>query len=152
MKTSAGLVLFRRTVNHLEVLLVHPGGPIWAKRDSGAWSIPKGEVSEGEDLFVAARREFEEELGTPPPGSATMPLGSITQKGGKIVHAWGVEGEFDTTTLKSNTFTMVWPPNSGQQHEFPEVDKATFFPLDTAKQMINAAQIPLLERLQGRLK
>ena len=148
MKISAGLVLYRQGSGQIEVLLVHPGGPVWAKRDAGAWSIPKGEVSGNEDLLTAAQREFREELGTPPRGTF-IPLGSITQKGGKAVHAWAVEGDLGTTEIKSNTFSMEWPPRSGRQQEFPEVDRASFFSLEEAKQKVNPAQIPLLERLRG---
>jgi predicted NUDIX family NTP pyrophosphohydrolase len=152
VKTSAGLILYRVRVDQVEVLLVHPGGPIWAKRDMGAWSIPKGEVSHGEDLLTAAKREFEEELGAPVPGGPFLPLGSVTQKGGKTVHAWAAEGDLDIATIRSNTFTIEWPPRSGKWLEFPEVDRAAFFPIAEAKQKINVAQIPLLERLEGPAK
>jgi predicted NUDIX family NTP pyrophosphohydrolase len=148
MKTSAGILLYRRAPTHLEVLLVHPGGPIWAKREEGAWSIPKGEASEGEDLLDAARREFEEELGSPPPGGPYVALGSITQKGGKVVHAWAVEGTIDTAVIKSNTFSMEWPPRSGRQQEFPEIDKAAFFPLEEASGKLNPAQVPFLHEVE----
>ncbi len=147
MRISAGLLLYRKK-SLLEVLLVHPGGPVWTKRDAGAWSIPKGEVIEGEELLAVAQREFEEELGVRPQASNFIPLGSITQKGGKVVHAWAFEGDLDTSAVKSNTFQMEWPPRSGRQAEFPEVDRAAFFPVAEAKEKVNPAQIPLLEKLQ----
>lgn len=145
------MILFRRAANELEVLLVHPGGPVWAKRDQGAWSIPKGEVLQAEDLLAAAQREFTEELGTTLKGTF-LPLGSITQKGGKVVHAWALEGDLDTTAIRSNAFTMEWPPRSGREQEFPEIDRAAFFSIEAAKQMVNPAQVALLERLQETLR
>jgi predicted NUDIX family NTP pyrophosphohydrolase len=147
MKTSAGLVLYREAHDLLEILLVHPGGPIWASRDLGAWSIPKGEVPEGEELLDAAKREFKEELGTTPEG-LFLPLGSVTQKGGKVVHAWAVRCDLDISRIESNTFTMEWPPHSGRQQEFPEVDRAAFFRIEEAKKKINPAQIFFLDKLQ----
>ena len=146
MRTSAGLLLYRRAAGGLETLLVHPGGPVWAGRDEGAWSIPKGEAGEGEDLLAAARREFAEELGSGVEGTF-VPLGSIRQKGGKVVHAWAVEGDLDTAAITSNVFSMEWPPGSGARQEFPEVDRAAFFSLEEAKRKVNPAQIPLLEKL-----
>src|SRR5438045_1593487 len=125
-KRSAGILMFRRGAKGVEVLLVHPGGPFWAKKDLGAWSIPKGEVVEGEELLATARREFAEELGFAAIG-AFLPLGEVKQKGGKTVHAWAVEGDCDAATCKSNTFKMEWPPRSGKWAEFPEVDRAEFF-------------------------
>ena len=145
-KTSAGLLLYRRRGSDLEVLLVHPGGPFWWSKDLGAWSIPKGELIPGEDLLAVARREFEEETGAPAEGSF-VDLGAIRQKGGKTVHAWAVEGELDPAAIRSNTFTMEWPPRSGQRQEFPEVDRAAFFTVEEAKARINPGQVPLLERL-----
>lgn len=130
--------------------MVHPGGPIWARRDLGAWSIPKGEAEENEDYLEAAKREIKEELGFVA-GEDSLPLGSITQKGGKIVHAWAVKGDLDSKEIKSNTFKMEWPPRSGQEQEFPEIDKAEFFEIEEAKEKINQAQIPLLETLKERL-
>src|SRR5215472_17690164 len=126
-KQSAGLLLCRQSGGRLEVLLIHPGGPFWAKKDDGAWSIPKGEFTSDEDPLAAARREFEEELGSVVEGEF-MPLGAVKQPGGKVVHAWAVRGEFDPPRLKSNLFSMEWPPRSGRQQEFPEVDRAEWFP------------------------
>jgi len=146
-KQSAGLLLFRVVAGNLEVLLVHPGGPFWAKKDDGSWSIPKGELSEGEDLFEAAIREFKEELGSSVTGKA-IPLKPLRQPSGKIIYAWGVNGDFDTTTLKSNTFSIEWPPKSGQQREFPEVDRAAWFEIEEAKRKIHQGQVPLMEELE----
>jgi predicted NUDIX family NTP pyrophosphohydrolase len=149
-RVSAGLLLFRRTPAGVELLLVHPGGPLWAKKDLGAWSIPKGEVEEGEELLAAARREFAEELGFAPSGEF-LSLGSIKQKGGKTVHAWAVEGDCDPGTCRSNTFKMRWPPRSQNWVEFPEVDRAAFFSLAVAREKINAGQAPLLDQLERLL-
>lgn len=148
MKTSAGLLLYRRRNGMLEVLLVHPGGPFFAKKDLGDWGIPKGEM-DGNDMdeFAAAKREFEEETGIKPEGRFT-PLGSITQAGGKVVHAWALEGDCDPATTKSNTFTMEWPPRSGKIQEFPEVDRAEFFTIENARQKIKPTQVEFLERLE----
>lgn len=146
-KSSAGLLLYRMRNGALEVLLVHPGGPFWARKDAGAWTIPKGEVEAEEDQFDAARREFEEELGFSPDGDF-IPLGTIIQKAGKVVHAWALEGDCDPAGIKSNPFTMEWPPRSGKQQEFPEVDRAAFFAIEEAKRKINPAQVELLGRLQ----
>lgn len=148
-KISAGIVLFRRVGDdrRIEVLLVHPGGPFWATKDLGAWSIPKGEPNEGEDLLDVARREFEEETGGTATGRA-LPLGSIRQPGGKTVHAWAIEGDFDPARLESNTFTMEWPRGSGRMREFPEVDRAAWFPLSEARRRILKGQLPLLDRLE----
>jgi len=148
-KHSAGLILYRRGLN-LQVLLAHPGGPFYARKDVGAWSIPKGEADPGEDLLSAARREFQEELGFSPDGEF-LPLGSVTQKSGKIVHAWAIEGQWDPTLIKSNSFLMEWPPHSGKQAEFPEVDRAQFFDIEEARRRINPAQAELLTRLQQHL-
>jgi|SRR5688572_426069 len=147
-KTSAGLLLFRRNGN-LEVLLVHPGGPLWTKKDEGAWSIPKGEIDPGEDPLAAARREFEEELGYPVTGEF-IELAPVRQASGKVVHAWAVEGDFDPAALISGTFTMEWPPRSGRQQQFPEVDRVEWFTIDDAKRKINKAQIALLDELNSR--
>jgi len=148
-RTSAGLLLFRRTSNGVEVLLVHPGGPLWGNKDEGAWSIPKGEIDAGEDPLAAARREFEEELGSPVSGEF-IALAPIRQASGKVVHAWAVESDFDPATLTSGTFSMEWPPRSGHQQEFPEVDRAEWFTLEDAKRKINKAQISLLDQLSSR--
>jgi predicted NUDIX family NTP pyrophosphohydrolase len=146
-RTSAGLLMFRKAKSGLEVLLVHPGGPFFRNKDDGAWTIPKGEVGEDEDLLVRARTEFEEELGFAPTGN-WIELGSVKQKGGKTVHAWAFEGDLpDHFKLASNTFEMEWPPRSGRQQTFPEIDRAEFFSIVEAKQKINAAQIAFLERL-----
>jgi len=129
------------------VLLVHPGGPLWRNKDEGAWSIPKGEVGEGEDLLDAAKREFQEETGFTPTGQF-MPLKPVKQKSGKVVHAWMVEGDLDTASISSNSFTMEWPPKSGKLAEFPEVDRAEFFDLETAKKKINPAQAAFVTELR----
>jgi predicted NUDIX family NTP pyrophosphohydrolase len=145
-KMAAGLLLFRRTPAGLEVLLVHPGGPFWARKDLGAWSLPKGEVAPGEDALCAARREFCEETGLQPSGMP-FPLGHVKQPGGKVVRAWALEGDFDPSSLKSNTFVMEWPKGSGQMREFPEVDRVAWFDLAEARRRILAAQVPLLDVL-----
>lgn len=147
--TSAGLLMYRITTGKPEVLLVHPGGPIWRNKDNGAWSIPKGEITKGEDLLDAAKREFEEETGHKPSGKF-IPLNPVTQKSGKIVHAWAVESNLDPASIKSNTFTMEWPPKSGKRAVFPEVDRAKFFDLETAKQKINPAQVAFVNELEMR--
>lgn len=146
---SAGILLFRLAGSEIEVLLVHPGGPFWAKKDAGAWSIPKGEVGDGEEPLACALRELEEELGTPfslAPEELTE-LGSVRQKGGKVVHCWAVRGEFDPVGLRSNTFTMEWPPRSGTEREFPEVDRVEWFGPERAREKINPAQAEFLDRL-----
>ncbi|MGH9797670.1 MAG: NUDIX domain-containing protein [Candidatus Polarisedimenticolia bacterium] len=145
-KRSAGILMHREREGRLEVLLVHPGGPLLGGRDEGAWTIPKGLIEPGEEELDAARREFEEETGLRPEGSF-VPLGSVVQKGGKVVRAWAVEGDCDADAVKSNTFTMEWPPRSGRCQEFPEIDRAAFFDLDTARLKILPAQIPLLDAL-----
>ena len=146
-KVSAGLLMFRVREDQLEFLLAHPGGPFWKDRDAGAWTIPKGEIQEGEDPLAAAQREFEEEIGFTPHGHF-IALTPITQKGGKIVHAWAFEGDCDTTRIRSNTFQMEWPPRSGKFIACPEVDRACFYRMTEAMQKINSAQIALLEELQ----
>ena len=132
----------------LEVLLVHPGGPAWAKRDRGAWSIPKGEYVAGEDPLKAARREFEEELGQPAPTGEVLDLGEIRQKSGKVVRAWALAGDLDPAEIHSNTVPFEWPPRSGRQIEIPEVDRAEWFTLERARERINPAQVALLNKLQ----
>jgi predicted NUDIX family NTP pyrophosphohydrolase len=150
-RISAGLLMFRRQGGALEVLLVHPGGPFFAKKDEGAWTIPKGEARPGENLIARAQIEFEEELGIPPHGN-WIELGSIKQKGGKIVYAWSFEGDLpDSFKLKSNTFELEWPPRSGQLKQFPEIDRAEFFREEVARRKINPAQIPFLDRLRAVL-
>jgi predicted NUDIX family NTP pyrophosphohydrolase len=147
---SAGILLHRRRGERLEVLLVHPGGPFWARRDEGAWSIPKGEYSGEEDPLLAARREFEEELGSPPPNGPAEDLGEIRQRGGKLVRAWAVPGDLDADAIVSNTFELEWPPRSGKVIEVPEVDRAAWFALEEARTRINPAQRELLDRLASR--
>jgi len=151
VRISAGLLMFRRNKDMLELLLVHPGGPFFAKKDDGAWSIPKGEAAPGEDLLSRAQIEFEEELGIKPCGS-WVPLGSIEQKGGKTVHAWAFEGDLsDRFELRSNSFEIEWPPRSGKLKQFPEIDRAQFFPEEIARQKINPAQIELIDRLRAAI-
>jgi len=145
-RRSAGILLYRRRRGGIEVLLVHPGGPFWAKRDEGAWSIPKGEYEPGEDPLAAARREFAEETGARPQGEAKA-LGSFRQSPAKIVDVWAVEGEFDPAALTSNTFSMEWPPRSGRMHEVPEVDRAEWFTPDAASQKILKGQRAVLQAL-----
>jgi predicted NUDIX family NTP pyrophosphohydrolase len=130
------------------VLLVHPGGPVWARRDAGAWSIPKGEYGSAEDPLAAARREFEEELGTPPPVGRAEELGEVRQKSGKLVRAWALAGDLDVETVHSNTFEFEWPPRSGRLIEVPEVDRAEWFTLDLAREKINSGQVALIDRLE----
>jgi predicted NUDIX family NTP pyrophosphohydrolase len=148
---SAGLVLFRRGPQGLEVLLAHPGGPFWRDRDAGAWTIPKGIVDEGEDLLAAARREFQEETGIPPTGPF-IPLGSIRQKAGKVVHAWAWEGDADASAIVSNTARVEWPPGSGRWLTYPEVDRCAWCDPDSARRRINAAQAALIDRLEVTLR
>lgn len=147
-KQGAGLLVYRRHDGRLQVLLAHPGGPFFQNKDAGVWTIPKGEPDPDEDLLNAACREFQEETSIEPTGPFT-PLTSVKQKGGKVVHAWAFEGDCDASVLVSNTFTMEWPPKSGRQMEFPEMDKAVFFDLDVAKSKINPAQVGLLEELEN---
>lgn len=147
-KRSAGLLLYRQIEGVLLVLLVHPGGPYWAAKDDGAWSIPKGEFEEGESPLETARREFKEETGASPPVGDLVPLDPVRLPSGKSVHAWAARGEFDVATLKSNTFSMEWPPRSGHQREFPEVDRAVWFSVEEAKRKIQKAQVPLLTQLE----
>jgi predicted NUDIX family NTP pyrophosphohydrolase len=149
---SAGILLYRLRSGEPEVLLVHPGGPFWAKKDQGAWSIPKGEYEEGEDPLVCAVREFEEELGTSPPADDLFPLATTRQAGGKLVTAYAAEGDLDPASVRSNTFTLEWPPRSGVHREFPEIDRAEWLPLAEARRKINPAQVVLLERLRERLE
>lgn len=156
-KASAGLLLFRvrpapaeRGPGRLEVLLVHPGGPFWRGREAGAWTIPKGEFEPGEDPLEVAKREFEEETGIRPQGEF-LPLRSVTQRGGKTVQVWAFRGDCDPTRIRSNTFSLEWPPGSGKTREFPEIDQARFFALAEAKKKINPAQVALLDELKQQL-
>ena len=145
-KKSAGILLYREVDEELQVFLIHPGGPFWAKKDEGAWSVPKGEIAEDEDPFAAAKREFEEEVGPLPTGDP-IPLTPIRQSGGKQVYAWAIRADFDPATLRSNTFAMQWPPHSGKLQEFLEVDRAGWFPIGVAKQKILKGQVGWLEEL-----
>lgn len=149
---SAGLLLHRRVGGALEVLLVHPGGPVWARRDAGAWSIPKGEYAPEEEPLAAARREFAEELGSAPPEGETIELGEVRQKSGKRVRAWAIAGDLEPDRIHSNRFTMQWPPRSGRMQEFPEVDRAAWFGLERAREKINPAQVALVDRLVAELE
>jgi predicted NUDIX family NTP pyrophosphohydrolase len=148
-KTSAGLLLYRQTSGRLEVLLVHPGGPLWGHRDAGAWSIPKGELDPGEDPLAAAQREFQEETGVAIEGPFE-PLDPVQMRSGKIVRAWAVRADLDASACVSNTFDLEWPPRSGQVQAFPEVDRAEWFDLTVAKEKILPGQLPLLEELERR--
>ncbi len=150
-RQSAGLLLYRRKESGLEFLLVHPGGPFWKNKDAGAWTIPKGEIQPGETPLACAQREFAEELGFLPQGEF-IPLTPVKQKGGKLILAWAVQGDCDPAAINSNTFTLEWPPRSGKLQEFPEIDRASFFTLDAARQKINPAQINLLEELSSLLR
>lgn len=146
-RTSAGILLFRRGTDGLAVLLVHPGGPFWAKRDLGSWSIPKGEYGPGEDPRTVAAREFQEETGLPLPPGDLLPLGQVRQAGGKIVTAFALEGDLDTREVRSNTFDLEWPPRSGARQAFPEIDRAEWFSAAAAAEKILAGQRPFIERL-----
>jgi predicted NUDIX family NTP pyrophosphohydrolase len=146
-RISAGILLYRRTAAGIELLLGHPGGPYFARKDAGAWSIPKGEVEEGEDLEAVARREFREETGWAAPDGPALALGTIRQKGGKVVHAWALEGDLDPATARSNTFTMEWPPDSGTWVAVPELDRVAWFGPAEARRRIKETQVPLIDRL-----
>ena len=150
-RRSAGILLHRPGKAGPEVLLVHPGGPLWARKDLGAWSIPKGEVDEGEDPRACALREFAEETGTRPPDGALEDLGSVKLKSGKLVLAYAVAGDLDPETVRSNTFELEWPPRSGRRQSFPEIDRAGWFALDEARAKLNPAQAELVDRLEARL-
>ena len=149
-KLSAGVLLYRLRPEGLEVFLVHPGGPFWKRKDEGAWSIPKGECLESGDLLAEAKREFREETGIEL-GGLYRPLSPVKQPGGKIVHAWAVEGDLDPSQLKSNTFTLEWPPRSGRQQAFPEVDRGEWFRLTAARTKLLVGQRPLLDELERML-
>jgi predicted NUDIX family NTP pyrophosphohydrolase len=150
-KRSAGILLYRLAGGAPEVLLVHPGGPFWARKDAGSWSIPKGEYGDDEDPRACALREFEEETGEALPPGELRELGSVKQKGGKVVSAWAAEGDLDASAVRSNSFTMEWPPRSGRTAEFPEIDRAEWFGIETAREKLVAAQAELLDRLVERL-
>jgi predicted NUDIX family NTP pyrophosphohydrolase len=146
-RISAGLLMYRLHAAKLQVLLAHPGGPYFKNKDDESWTIPKGEVEGGEDLLETAKREFHEETGITPTGPF-IALSPVKQKGGKIVHAWAFQGDCDPSAVVSNTFTMEWPPRSGRQMEFPEIDRADFFDLDVARRKIKQGQEPLIDELE----
>jgi predicted NUDIX family NTP pyrophosphohydrolase len=150
-KKSAGLLMYREVADSVEVFLVHPGGPFWAKKDDGAWSIPKGELDEEEDALEAAKREFQEETGFEVNGGLEA-LEPVKQAGGKIIYAWAIEGDVDSSAMRSNNFSMEWPPGSKKIREFPEVDRGGWFALATARQKILTGQSPLLDELLRKLK
>jgi predicted NUDIX family NTP pyrophosphohydrolase len=151
-KQSAGILLYRIRGGAVEVLLVHPGGPFWVNRDLGAWSIPKGEYEQGEDPLAAALREFREETGQEPPRAGDLlELGTVWQRGGKVITAWAAAGDLDPATIASGTFTIEWPPRSGNRREFPEVDRAGWFDPDTAREKLLPAQAELVDRLLAKV-
>ena len=150
-KHSAGILMYRRVGEDIEVFLVHPGGPFWRKKDRAAWSIPKGEFSSDEDPLEAAKREFKEETGKDVSGDF-FSLNTLKQPGGKIVHAWATHGDCDASKIKSNTFTMEWPPKSGKKQEFPEIDKAAWFRTHVAREKIHKGQVKLIDRLLENLE
>lgn len=149
-KNSAGLLLYRKRGSEFEVLLVHLGGPFWAKKDLGAWFVPKGEIEPGEDVLAAAQREFREETGIDP-RAPFLPLGSVTHKSGKQVTAWAFAGDGDPAAIRSNTFRLEWPPRSGKFKDFPEIDRAAFFTVSEARKKMHEAEFPFVERLQNLL-
>jgi predicted NUDIX family NTP pyrophosphohydrolase len=150
-RTSAGILLWRRRDDRIEVLLAHQGGPFWVKKDHGHWTIPKGETEPGEELEAVARREFAEETGHDVPSGALLHLGEITQKSGKLVVAWAVQGNLDPSAAVSNTYAVEWPPHSGRIESFPEIDRVEWFSLDEARVRLKAAQVPFLDRLHEAL-
>jgi predicted NUDIX family NTP pyrophosphohydrolase len=150
-RLSSGLLLFRRREGRLEVLLVHAGGPFWRRRDAGGWSLPKGEHEPNEDSLSAARREFAEELGLPPPAGEAFELGAVKQAGGKLIHAWALAADIDVSQIQSNSFELEWPRGSGELRLFPEVDRAAWFDLASAREKLIAGQRPLLELLLERV-
>ncbi|HVZ96353.1 MAG TPA: NUDIX domain-containing protein [Chitinophagaceae bacterium] len=149
-KHSAGLLAFKKNSGKTEVFLVHPGGPFWKNKDEGAWSIPKGEIEENEDILKAAIREFEEETGSPVSGEFIL-LRPVKQKSGKIIHAWAAEHDMDATKIVSNTFEMEWPPKSGKRQSFPEIDKGGWFSIAEARKKINGAQVEFLDELERKI-
>ncbi len=152
MVTSAGLLLYRHGADGVEVLLGHMGGPFWARKDAGAWTLPKGEHTPDEDPHAAALREFAEEIGQAPPDGPDLPLGTVRQRGGKSVTAWARRGDVDVTTISSNVFELEWPPRSGRRQSFPELDRARWVPLAEARGLVVAAQVELLDRLEAALR
>ncbi len=150
-KQSAGLLVYRGSGASLEVLLVHPGGPFWAKKDDGAWFLPKGEIELEEEPLAAARREFREELGMDAPAGTPVELGTVKNKGGKLIFAWALAGDVDLAGFHSNTFQLEWPPRSGKMRDFPEVDRARYFGVEEASRKLHTAEQPLLARLLERL-
>lgn len=151
-KISAGILLYRMHNGEPEVFLVHPGGPFWANRDEGAWSIPKGEAAEGADLLATARTEFAEETGSPLTSGGLVPLQPLRQPGGKLVYAWAVKGDIDPASIRSNVFSLEWPPRSGQTHQFPEVDRGAWFGLAAARSKILSGQRGFLDQLLAHLE
>jgi predicted NUDIX family NTP pyrophosphohydrolase len=151
-KRSAGILMYRGKGPKLELLLVHPGGPFWAKKDQGAWSVPKGEYEPGEDSIAVARREFEEELGSPPPQGSFIELGELVQPSRKVITAFAVKGDLDPAELTSNHFELEWPPKSGRKQSFPEVDRAAWFTPAEAREKIQSGQAPFIDRLLERLQ
>ncbi|MFI7673456.1 NUDIX domain-containing protein [Actinophytocola sp. NPDC049390] len=150
-KTSAAFLVYRHGADGLEVLIAHMGGPFWARKDAGAWSIPKGEYTDGEEPLAAARREFAEEMGSAPPDGEVVPLGTVKQSGGKSVTTFAVEGDFDLAGFRSNTFELEWPRGSGRTQEFPEVDRAEWLPVEVAREKLVKGQVPVLDALVERL-
>lgn len=150
MKQSAGILLFREREMVLQVFLIHYGGPFWVKKDDGSWSVPKGEFTENENPMDAALREFYEETGMELKPSHIIPLNSVKQKGGKVIHCWAVEGDIDSDKIVSNEFEMEWPPKSGKKKSFPEVDRGDWFNVETAKRKINVAQVQFIDELQSK--
>jgi predicted NUDIX family NTP pyrophosphohydrolase len=150
-RLSSGLLLFRRREGRLEVLLVHPGGPFWRRRDAGGWSLPKGEHEPNEDSLSAARREFAEELGLPPPAGEAIELGAVKQPSGKLIHAWALAADIDVSQIQSNSFELEWPRGSGELRLFPEIDRAAWFDLASAREKLIAGQRPLLDLLLERV-
>lgn len=150
-KKSAGILVFRKNKGEYEVLLVHPGGPFWAKKDLNSWSVPKGEFGDDEDAFSAAKREFKEETGFWPEGEF-IKLDVVKQPGGKLIHTWAVEGDIDASKVKSNLFKLEWPPKSGSFKEFPEIDRAEWFTFEIARKKILKGQVPILENLAEKLR
>lgn len=150
-KQSARLLLYRRKNGQIEVLIGHPGGPFWAKKDKGAWSLPKGEFEEGEDSLTAAKREFGEEIGQQAPEGDYQELGTVKLKSGKTIYGWTLEADMDVSTIDSNTFEIEWPPKSGQMQTFPEIDRAAWMSLETAKIKMHTGQSEFIDRLAGLL-